>query len=199
MQQAVGGVQRQAIGTWQDVVIDVIGAGAVDAPVELAVAGMFTHEADQALPVGGLHELDEALSGALMRLRADGIFSGKIGETIALAMPRPPIKADTVLIVGLGDPDTWQPSVMTDAVRLVVKEAARREVSTVAFAPSLLDSGLHAANLVGTPRALMLGLIQGLTEEAPKLLRGWSFCSGIDGFVSLASAFHLAFDEISDA
>jgi hypothetical protein len=199
MQRAVGGAPRRLIGTYRGVTIDIIQKGAADAEVELAVAGMFAHEVDAAAPTGGLHALDEALSGALMRLRADGIFKGEFGETIGLAMPRPPVKARTVLIIGLGVPERWQPSMMSDAVRLAVRETLRREVSSVSFAPSLLDSGLQPSKLSGIPRSMMKGLTDGLKEESPRLLSNWSFCSGADGFVSQEHALRLALAEISDA
>lgn len=198
MQQAAGDVPRRRIGVFRGVSIEIVQAGAVGVEVELAVAGMFTHEVGSQVPVGGLHELDKALCGALMRLRADAIFTAGFGETIALAMPRPPVKADVVLIVGLGDPLAWCPSMMTEAVSLVVREAVRREMRSVAFAPSLLDSGLQPARILGTSEAMMLGLIRGLEEKGAGQLRSWCFCSGADGFVSQEDALRLAFDRVQD-
>ena len=198
MQQPAGDVPRRLIGAFRGVTIEIVQVGAVGAEVELAVAGMFTHEVDCSVPVGGLRELDEALSGALTRLRADAIFTGEFGETIALAMPRPPVKAHVVLIVGLGDPQAWRPTMMTDTVRLVVREAVRRQATSVAFAPGLLDSGLQPVRLAGTSEAMMLGLIEGLEERGPGQLRSWSFCSGADGFVSREDELRLAFDQVQD-
>jgi hypothetical protein len=110
------------IGQWRGVSIAVAAHDAVSVDVDLSIAAMFAHEIDATRPMGGLLHLDEALGGALLRLRADGIFSAAAGELPSLSSPLPPVRAATVLTVGLGDIQSWSPP----AMRIALAVAAAR-------------------------------------------------------------------------
>jgi hypothetical protein len=62
---------------------------------------VFFHPADEPAPRGRLGRLDWILRGALSRLRARGKFTGERG-TSALLSPDRKLKAERVLVMGLG-------------------------------------------------------------------------------------------------
>jgi hypothetical protein len=59
------------------------------------------HVEDEPAPRGRLGQVDWILCGAVSRLRARGKFAGERGAT-ALLVPNGKLKADRVLVVGLG-------------------------------------------------------------------------------------------------
>lgn len=188
-----------AIGVWQGVRIDVAPRDAVGVDVEIASAGVFTHEIGRARPGGGLGNLDAALGGAITRLRADGIFGAAVNDVLTLSAPARPILATTVLAIGLGDPVAWCPATMRRAVATAAREVIRIEATSAAFAPSLLDSGLDPAGLDGTPDAMLAGLIDALPHDRPhpaKLSR-WVFCVGAGRFDAMVEVFRDALDRLA--
>jgi len=62
---------------------------------------VFFHPEDEPAPRGRLGRLDWILLGALSRLRARGKFTGQRG-TSALLSPNQKVKAERVLVMGLG-------------------------------------------------------------------------------------------------
>jgi hypothetical protein len=62
---------------------------------------VFFHPEDEPAPRGRLGRLDWILLGALSRLRARGKFTGERG-TSALLSPNQKVKAERVLVMGLG-------------------------------------------------------------------------------------------------
>ena len=187
------------IGVWHGVRIDVAPRDAVNAEVSVASAGVFTREIGRDKPGGGLGNLDAALGGAITRLRADGIFGAEAGEVLTLSAPAPPIHANTVLAIGLGDPDDWTPAAMSQAVATAVRETIRLDAVSAAFAPSLLDSGLGPNAVVGTPGAMLAGLFDALPRDMiePATLSRWVFCAGGAGFDALVTEFREAFDRLA--
>lgn len=186
------------IGMWQGVRIDVAPRDAVSAEVSVASAGVFTREIGRDKPGGGLGNLDAALGGAIMRLRADGIFRAGPGEVLTLSAPARPIHANTVLAIGLGDPDAWTPATMRQAVATAVRETIRLDARSAAFAPSLLDSGLNPDTLGGTPDAMLAGLFDALPldRSKPATLSRWVFCAGAARFDAVVQTFREAFDRL---
>jgi hypothetical protein len=178
-------VPRIGFGTYRGVTLDVAVWDAVGADVDLSCACMFTHEIGPG-PSGGLADLDGALSGALLALRRDGIFRGELMDTLTLT-PASRIRGRSLLIVGLGDPDAWDPRVMARATRYLVAAANDRGVATAAIAPGMLDSGLPAASTQGGSEAMLNGVITGIDAShhladiglaPPPSLTAWTFGAG---------------------
>lgn len=189
----------EQIGTCHGTRIDIVARDAVDAEVSLAIAGMFTHELGSAPPTGGLRHLDQVLDGAINELRSQGIMTGAAGETLLLTTAHPRIRAATLLVVGLGAPEAWSPAVMRDAVARSVGEALRLGVSSAAFAPGLLDSGLAAADVTGTPTAMLAGLLDGIGNGSAVTLERWQFCAGLTHFEQTARVFRIALAALTGA
>lgn len=185
------------IGIWRGVRIDVAPRDAVSVEVAVASAGVFTHEIGGTRPTGGLGNLDAALGGAIMRLRADGIFRAEMGEVLTLSDPARPIQATTVLAIGLGDPAVWTPATIRAAVATAVRETIRIEAASAAFAPGLLDSGLDPDCLGGTPDAMLAGLFEALSDDRHPMLTRWVFCVGAGRFDAMVAVFRASFDRLA--
>ena len=179
--------RRIGFAKYRGVAFDVAVWDAVGADVDLSCACMFTRENGPG-PTGGLEHLDQALSGALLALRRDGIFRGEPMETLMLA-PASRISGRSLLIVGLGDPDVWDARLMSRVTRYIVAETNRRGMATAGIAPSLLDSGLSAA-LAGSgsgSEAMIDGVMADIDAgyhlaeiglAPPPSLTAWTFGAG---------------------
>lgn len=187
------------VGNWAGVRIAVAPTDAVTAVVDLAAAGVFTREMGADGPVGGLRHLNIAMGGAVLRLREDRVFTAAPGEILALSVPGPPVNANTVLLVGLGDPTDWSPAVLDTAVQAVTGEALRRGAASAAFAPSLLDSGLTVADGLAVTAAMLRGLTSALTAYGADQidLRLWVFCTGAAHLDATHAAFRQAYIGLS--
>lgn len=186
-----------SIGTCADVRIDVAAQDAVTVECTLAIAGMFEREVEQERPGGGLDHLDRALGSAITRLRADGIFNGSLGAMLTLSTPGAPVRADSILITGLGDPDLWRPDIMRGVVASAVREARRIDSVSAAFAPGLLDSGLHPDRLSGVSDAMLAGVLDALATGGGGALTRWIFCTGPTHFDDTAAAFRRGFARLA--
>jgi hypothetical protein len=181
------------VGTCGNLQIAVAPRDAVTAEVEVAMAGMFTHELGSDGLTGGLLHLDGAMGNAATRLRSDGIFRPAPGELLALSPTAPPIKASTILLVGMGDPDAWTPAALSVALNAAAADVQRRAVVSASFAPSLLDSGVHAGDPEAIAVQMLNGLLRGISvpEDAPPML--WLFCTGAAHLAATHAAFRSAF------
>ena len=181
------------VGTCGNIQIAVAPRDAVTAEVEVAMAGMFTRELGLSGPAGGLLHLDGAMGNAATRLRSDGIFRAAPGELMALSPTAPPIKASTILLVGLGDPDVWTPETLEVALNAAAADVQRRGAASASFAPSLLDSGVHSGDPEAIAAQMLSGLLRGISvpEDARPML--WLFCTGAAHLAATHAAFQSAF------
>lgn len=188
---------NRPIGSWRGTRIEVIGGHVANMPVMLSIAGMFAREADGMMIAGGLLHLDEALGGAVRRMRSDGIFEGRLGETMVLSAPPLPVKAGAILMIGLGDPADWSPEVMRSIVAVAARRAMQLAVSSVAFAPGLHDSGMRGSVMVGAETAMLAGLAGELDSAGATPPERWAFCAHPGHLEVTARDFALAFDDLS--
>jgi hypothetical protein len=173
-----------------------------DASVDLSFACIFEHEMPGSSLSGGLLHLDQALSGLLTELRAQGAFRATAFETLFIAAPSEAVKARQVMLIGLGDPTKLRLADLERAASLAASEAVRLKANSVAFAPSLLDSGHRDNGNWDVPAALLRGALSGLRTEnllaergvsgAPSLKR-WSFDVGAARFEHAVAQFQAAF------
>lgn len=196
-------LDRRRIGMLHDITVDVAGWDSVGASVDLSCACMFEREMPGKTMVGGLRNLDIVLDGALSRFRTEKLFAGTEMEFLVLDKPPAAIGSGALLIIGLGDPLAWEPAVTDRAVRLAVGIAQLRCAASVAFAPSLLDSGVETTE--DTPAAMLRGLDFALrrSERAATLdlvarstLRSWTFDAGIAHLSDAEAKFRAALEDI---
>lgn len=95
--------------------------------------------------------MDEAFNGLITDLRKTGKFEGHAFETI-LITPRPRlIGAKKLLLIGLGDRNTFTRDLMVSVGKVAMREALRLGVSSFAFGCDLKDAGINS------PTALVAG------------------------------------------
>jgi len=91
---------------------------------------------------GSLAEINDKLAGLLDRIRSPQLFRGELGETVLLTPPKNSIGAKKLLIVGLGDSQTFSLQRMQLVGEIVYTEASRLCVRNPFFAPTVLDGGV---------------------------------------------------------
>ncbi len=97
-------------------------------------------------PVNSLHgsltEINEKLKGLLDRVRKPGLFGGELGETLLIVPPKDSLGARKLLIIGLGDSETFSTARMQLVGEILYAEASRLGVVHPYFAPTILDGGV---------------------------------------------------------
>jgi hypothetical protein len=186
---AKGAPPPQWAGRLAGLDIEVAAVDAVSAAVDLAVACLFEHEVGKL--AGGMQRLDQALAHAPTQLRAEGVFKARARETLLVRRPPTPILAGAVLVLGLGAPAEFEPEVMAQATRRAFDAALLLGAQSVAFAPSLLDAGLHPKDDEGLSRAMITGLAEGARAAQRLVVLGLSAPSSLICWRFAASAAHL--------
>lgn len=90
---------------------------------------------------GSLTEIDQKLGGLLSQIHKANLFSGALGETLVIAPKPGTIPARRLLLIGLGDMDTFSPQREQQVGFIVFEEAERLGVNHPYFAPTVLDGG----------------------------------------------------------
>jgi hypothetical protein len=196
---------RLRIGAHDGVVFDVVAWGPAQADVDFSVACMFEHELGAGMS-GGLLALDQALGGALSRLRAAGAFRAQAMETLLVTTPPSGVTARAVLVIGMGDPAALDGDVLRRACRVAMREAIRYGAASMAFAPSVLDAG-HTDNAALNMQEVMLdGMLGALRAEhmlaeaglaRPPALRHCTFDVGAPRLQAAGQAFVQAFARLA--
>jgi hypothetical protein len=100
----------------------------------------------QSSPVNTLHgsllEMNEKLGGLLDRVRKPELFRGELGETLLIVPPKGSLTANKLLIIGLGDSQSFSPPRMQLVGEIVYNESSRFGVAHPFFAPTILDGGV---------------------------------------------------------
>ncbi|WBO21783.1 M17 family peptidase N-terminal domain-containing protein [Sphingomonas abietis] len=190
--------ERRLVGTYAGVDIHVAAWDGVAAAVDLSCACMFAREARGALPTGGLAHLDAALGGRLLSVRTAGLFQATRGETLLIDRAPPVINAGAVLVIGLGDPDVWSTEVVGGAVAIAYTMANLKGAARVAFAPSMLDSGLTGEQTSGAANRMLGALmraidlkiaLEGCGQTHLPSVREWFFDVGAERFDQASAGF----------
>jgi hypothetical protein len=78
---------------------------------------------------GSLTETNEKLKGLLETVRKPDLFRGELGETLLIKPPKDSLGAKRLLIIGLGDSQTFSPQRMQLAGEILYAEASRLGVA----------------------------------------------------------------------
>jgi hypothetical protein len=70
------------------------------------------------------------------------LFRGELGETILITPPPGGLAATKLLIIGLGDSQTFKPQRMESVGSIVYCESNRLAIAHPFFAPTILDGGV---------------------------------------------------------
>jgi hypothetical protein len=121
--------------------IQVLAQSPADTTTDLQVICLFQSSPENTLH-GSLLELNDKLKGLIERVRKPELFRGDPGETLAIAPPRNSLGARKLLIIGLGDSQTFSPQRMQLVGEILYMEASRMGVAHPFFAPTILDGGV---------------------------------------------------------
>lgn len=99
-----------------------------------------------ALPaqLNGMLHLDEALHGIITELRRSGKFTGHAFETLLITPPPGTIPAKQLLLVGLGNRNTFNADIMYTVGSIGMREALRLGVTSYSHASDIKDAGIDS-------------------------------------------------------
>ena len=99
-----------------------------------------------ALPkeLNGMVHLDEALKGAITDIRKTGKFKGHALETLLIAPPKGSLSSKKLLLIGLGNRNSFDADLMKEVGSVAMREALKLKVKTVAFASDIKDAGIDS-------------------------------------------------------
>jgi hypothetical protein len=92
--------------------------------------------------MASLVDTDNKLHGLLTEVRRPGLFNGELGETMVLTPPPGTMKPRKILIIGLGDSESFAPARMYLVGKIAFLEADRLGATHPFFAASILDGGV---------------------------------------------------------
>jgi hypothetical protein len=153
-------VKAKALDAPNKVKVNVRMEGPYTAQVPLQVVCYFKYTPEGAKRMSGAPvELDKRLGGVIGSLRERGEFRGDQLETILITPTRDSIKAQALLLVGLGEEDALSLQLMEAVGRVALREAARLGVSRVAFAPLIRDQGNKKLGTGDVETAVVRGML----------------------------------------
>jgi hypothetical protein len=137
---------------------------------------------------GSLVETNEKLNGLLERIRTQELFRGEFGETLLITPPKDRLGARKLLIIGLGDPQSFSPARMQLVGEIVYAEASRMGVAHPFFAPTILDGGVGKFATGDIAEQVIGGFLRAAATE--KVLRDANASGGqtVAGLTFLAGA-----------
>ncbi len=163
------------LGQAQPVPIDIVQQSPAETKTDLQVICLF-----RSSPVNSLHgalvETDKKLMGVLERIRKPELFRGELGETLLLAPPTGSIGARKLLVIGLGDSQTFSPQRMQLVGEILYAEASRLGVAHPFFAPTVLDGGVSAFTTGQVSEQVIIGFLRAAATD--KALRDANVSAG---------------------
>ena len=154
--------------TGAPVPIQILAQSPADTNTDLQVICLFQSAPENTLH-GSLLETNEKLSGLLDRIRKPDLFRGELGETILIVPPKGGLGAKRLLIIGLGDSQSFSPQRMQLVGEVLYSEAARIGVSHPFFAPTILDGGVTTFTTGEVAEQVIRGFLRAASID--KLLR----------------------------
>jgi hypothetical protein len=174
-----------------------------DAPIPIRVLAQSPADTDTYLQVvclfrsspvnklqGSLAEINDKLTGLLDRVRSPQLFRGELGETVLLTPPKNSIGAKKLLLVGLGDSQTFSPQRMQLVGEIIYTEASRLGVKNPFFAPTVLDGGVSRFTTGQVSEQVIAGFLHAAETEKVVNEASVSTSQGIGSLTYLAGQRH---------
>jgi hypothetical protein len=152
------------LGQAQPVPIDVVQQSPADAKTDLQVICLFRSSPVNALH-GALVEIDKKLMGVLERVRKPELFRGELGETLLLTPPAGSMGARKLMVIGLGDSQTFSPERMQLVGEILYSEASRLGVAHPFFASTVLDGGVSAFTTGQVAEQVVTGFLRAAATD----------------------------------
>ncbi|PTV43463.1 peptidase M17 [Acinetobacter oleivorans] len=196
-------LKQTKIGHYQNLDLELVTWDCASAEVELSCACIFEHEMNNRSFSGGLAHLDEALNGRLDLIRKNNWFSAKLNDVLLINQTPSTIQASKVLLIGMGAPEDFTVEKVGTAIKTAVKTAHQLELKSVAFAPSILDTGLNP------PAGLNELMLRSLKEELDRHhqlylqnlvkkseIERWVFDAGFQNYEAKAEQYIKSFAKV---
>jgi hypothetical protein len=148
--------------------IDILAQSPAETQTDLQAICLFRSSIANTLH-GSLVELNEKLKGLLDRVRQAELFRGELGETVLIAPPNRSSGAKRLLIIGLGDAETFSPQRMELVGEVLYVEASRLGVAHPFFAPTILDGGVTTFTTGEVAEQVINGFLRAVKTD--KVLR----------------------------
>lgn len=99
-----------------------------------------------ALPkdLNGMVHLDGALKGIITKVRKNGQFKGHALETLLIAPPKGSLSSKKLLLIGLGNRNSFDAELMKEVGSVAMREALKLQVKTASFASDIKDAGIDS-------------------------------------------------------
>ena len=139
--------------------VDVMVKSPADTDTDLQVICLFRSDPANSLH-GSLLEIDQKLGGLLTLLRKDTLFAGTLGETLLITPRSGAIPARRLLIIGLGDLESFTPDREQLIGTIVFQESSHLGVAHPFFAPTVLDGGKTDMDTGDTAEQFVRGFLR---------------------------------------
>ncbi len=165
--------------------IDILAQSPAETQTDLQVICLFRSSTANTLH-GSLVETNEKLKGLLDRVRQPELFRGELGETLLIAPPNESSGAKRLLIIGLGDSETFSTKRMELVGEVLFMEASRLGVAHPFFAPTILDGGVTKFTTGEVAEQVINGFLRAVRTD--RVLRDASSGAGqpVSGLTYLA-------------
>jgi hypothetical protein len=188
--QAIASLGQQASAPSQQV--KVLAQSPAETTTDLQIFCLFQSTPANTLH-GSLSEINEKLHGLLNQLRKPGLFNGDLGETILFTPPAGTLSAKRVLVIGLGDSQTFTPQRMYLVGKIAFREANRLGIAHPFFAPTILDGGITGFSTDLVAEQVVRGFRDALATEtflqanhaaAPTAVQDFTFLAGAKNVIT---------------
>jgi len=139
---------------------------------------------------GSLREIDEHLGGLLSKIRKSNLFTGTLGETLLIVPKTGTIPARRLLLIGLGDRESFSPDREQVIGFTFFEEAERLGISHPYFAPTVLDGGKAGLDTGEVAQQFLLGFLQAKATQDLLQHAGVSSGTNPQSLTFLAGAAH---------
>lgn len=172
--------------------------GPYTADVSLQIVCYFKYTAGGAKRMSGAPiELDKKLGGVITSLRERGEFIGDQLETLLIRPPKNSIKANALLLVGLGDEENFSLKVLEGVGRVGLREASKLGASRVGFAPLIRDQGNSKLSAADVEIAVVKSML--LAYDTEKRMQSEGLAKPFDLTEWIVEAGPAYFDETAVA
>lgn len=156
---------------------------------ELQIICLFESSPENTLH-GSLAVINQKLQGLLDQIRNPTLFRGDLGETLLLVPPAGGLPAKSLLMIGLGDSQTFTAQRMDLVGSIAYRESNRLGIRHPYFASTILDGGVARYKAGEISEAFMAGFLRAARTE--KILQGVDAAPGpvVQELAFLSGAAH---------
>ncbi|MGA7225794.1 MAG: M17 family peptidase N-terminal domain-containing protein [Candidatus Acidiferrales bacterium] len=169
--------------------VQVLVQSPAETTTELQIICLF-QSAPENTPHGSLVEINQKLQGLLEQIRTPALFRGDLGETLLITPSTGTLAAKNLLLIGLGDSETFTPQRMEVVGTIAYGESKRLNIRHPYFAPTILDGGVARYKTGEISQAFMTGFLRAVRTERILVGVGASTIEVVQDLTFLAGAAH---------